>query len=177
MGFRNKKEWEINNKKVYMAGKLFSEADINQRLLEFDRLEAAGKNWGLDLDIFTPIKAPQNDKSLLPTSEDIFVGDEEELMVAGVVFADLADQDPGVMMELGMVIHKDTKIYPYLSDIRIGTSGKYEGNRIPFGYNQFVIGGLEIYGNKVYPSFNDALDAFIEEHEIVIEKKKNKRSY
>ena len=157
---RDKKEWVMESRKVYMAGKLFSEADISQRLLEFDKLAELSDDLKLGLDIFTPIKAPQNDKSKLPTSADIFLGDEEELMSAGVIFADLADEDAGVMMELGMVIHTKAKIYPYLSDIRIGTAGKYEGHYIPFGYNQFVIGGLEFYGHKVYPSFQDALDAF-----------------
>lgn len=147
--------------KIYMAGPLFSEAEVNQRLLEAELLEEVIVNNEIKHEVFSPINAPINDKSKLPTAEDVFLGDEKELLESGVVFADLANEDAGVMMELGMVLYdKDVKVYPYLSDIRLGTNGEYDGNRVPFGYNQFVIGGLEHYGHKVYPSFKDALKAY-----------------
>lgn len=147
--------------KIYMAGPLFSEAEVNQRLLEAELLENVILENEIKHEVFSPINAPQNDKSKLPTADDIFLGDETELMQSAVVFADLDGEDAGVMMELGMVFtDKDVKIYPYLSDIRVGTAGKYDGRYVPFGYNQFVIGGLEHYGHTVYPSFKDALDAY-----------------
>lgn len=147
-------------KKIYMAGKLFSEADQIQRQREFDKLDKVIKEINVDDDIFTPIHAPVNDKSKLPTARDIFSFDEEKLMEADVIFADLADEDAGVMMELGMVVHKDVKVYAYLPDIRIPTAGNYDGIYVPFGYNQFVIGGLEKYFDKVYLSFDEALEAY-----------------
>lgn len=150
--------------KIYMAGPLFSEAEVNQRLLEARLLEYENAEHGLKFEVFSPINAPVNDKSKLPTAEDIFVADESALMLSSVVFADLSGQDAGVMMELGMVIHEETiNIYPYLSDIRLENSGDYDKQHVPFGYNQFIIGGLERYGHKVYFSFKEALDAYLED--------------
>lgn len=179
--------------KVYMAGKLFNDADVAQRLKEYKELQNVYSELGIQANIFTPILAPQNDKAKLPTSRDIFLGDEEELMKANVIFADLADEDAGVMMELGMVLRRDKEIkeshdeltrqlrelavsediiskleaptknvmiYPYLSDIRMATAGKYIGKYVPFGFNQFVVGGLEEYDFKVYTSFDEALSAY-----------------
>lgn len=147
--------------KVYMAGPLFSEAEVNQRLLECKLIEGVIKDNGFDHEVFSPINAPSNDKSKLPTAKEVFLADEIELMQSKVIFADLSNEDAGVMMELGMVIHdENVKIYPYLSDIRIGTNGEYDGIYVPYGYNQFVIGGLEHYGHKVYSSFQEALNAY-----------------
>lgn len=151
--------------KAYMAGKLFSEADQEQRKKEYASLEKANKDNGIAREIFSPIYAPINDKSKLPTASDIFNGDEAHLMESDVIFADLADSDIGVAMELGMVLHdSNVQMYAYLSDIRVESSGRYEGVKVPFGYNQFVIGGIEKYFGKVYPSFNEALNAYIEEN-------------
>lgn len=150
-------------KKIYMAGKLFSQADQAQRQKEYDLLVEINEELGVDYEVYSPIHAPINDKSKLPSALDVFNGDEKELMESSVVFADLADEDPGVMMELGMVLLEDIRVYAYLSDIRIGTSGEYNGIYVPFGYNQFVIGGLEKYFGKVYLSFEEALEAYKED--------------
>lgn len=150
-------------KKIYMAGKLFSQADQAQRQKEYDLLVEINEELGVDYEVYSPIHAPINDKSKLPSALDVFNGDEKELMESSVVFADLADEDPGVMMELGMVLLEDIRVYAYLSDIRIGTSGEYNGIYVPFGYNQFVIGGLEKYFGKVYLSFGEALEAYKED--------------
>lgn len=146
-----------------MAGKLFSQADQAQRQKEYDLLVEINEELGVDYEVYSPIHAPINDKSKLPSALDVFNGDEKELMESSVVFADLADEDPGVMMELGMVLLEDIRVYAYLSDIRIGTSGEYNGIYVPFGYNQFVIGGLEKYFGKVYLSFGEALEAYKED--------------
>lgn len=149
------------NNKIYMAGKLFSEADQNQRKLEYEKLSSANLAYNVEREIFSPFMADINDKSKLPTSLDIFNGDERELMTSDVIFADLADGDIGVAMELGMVIHKNVRVYAYLSDIRIKTAGEYEEIHVPYGYNQFVIGGIEKYFKKVYGSFDEALNAYL----------------
>lgn len=144
-----------------MAGPLFSEGEVNQRLLEYELLTKHIEQYNINDKVFTPILAPQNDKSKLPTAVEIFEGDNEELQKAEVIFADLTNADPGVMMELGMVLDKDKKIYAYLSDIRMETAGKYEGQYVPWGYNQFVIGALERYGYKIHHSFNEAFEAYL----------------
>lgn len=83
-----------------------------------------------------------------------------------VIFVDLTDEDIGVAMELGMVLYRDVQIYPYISDIRIATAGEYDGINVPFGYSQFVIGGLEKYF-EVYLSFEEALEAYIKNNILV----------
>lgn len=152
--------------KVYMAGKLFSDADQRQRMLEYKLLEVAHVENHIDREIFSPIYAEVNDKSKLPTALDIFNTDERELMESDAIFADLADGDIGVAMELGMVIHKDVKVYAYLPDMRIESAGRYEGIHVPYGYNQFVIGGLEKYFGKVYSNFNEALEAYMKDESL-----------
>lgn len=150
-------------KKAYMAGKLFSQADQNQRVLEYNNLKEVQDELSIEREIFSPLFAPINDKSTLPTALDIFNGDEKELMTSDVIFADLADGDVGVAMELGMILHKKVRVYAYLSDIRIETAGDYKKIHVPYGYNQFVIGGLEKYFGKVYSSFDEALDNYVKD--------------
>lgn len=143
-----------------MAGKLFSDADQAQRQKEYDLLKDSNEKYGIEREIFSPIHAPANDKSKLPPAVDVFNGDESPLMESDVIFADLTDEDVGVAMELGMVLYRDVQIYPYISDIRIETAGEYDGINVPFGFNQFVNGGLDKYF-KVYLSFEEALEAYI----------------
>lgn len=151
-------------RKAYMAGKLFNNADRIQRQKEYDLLKAAHEKYNIDRDIFSPIHAPINDKSTLPSALDIFNGDEKPLLESDIMFADLTDEDVGVAMELGMVLYRDVKVYAYISDIRIETAGQYEGVNVPFGYNQFAVGGIQKYYNKVYLSFEEALKAYIKDH-------------
>lgn len=161
-----KKEFTMT-KKAYMAGKLFSEADQKQRILEFKKLERLQGEMGVEREIFSPMMAPINDKSTLPTALDIFNSDEKELMESDVIFADLADGDIGVAMELGMILHRDVRLYAYLSDIRIANAGQYEGLNIPYGYNQFVIGGIKNYFGKVYGSYEEALEAYSKDEQSI----------
>ena len=111
------------------------------------------------------------------------MADTEEVLKSDVIIADLANQDPGVMMELGiawgldyaaqmletMGMSKGQKeflehcgikrkdIQAVLSDIRLSTAHLYKGEYIPFGYNQFVIGGIEEMRGKVHRNFEDAI--------------------
>ena len=151
-------------KKAYMAGKLFNDADRAQREKEYKLLIEANRRFSIDIEVFSPMYAPINDKSTMPTSLDIFNGDESPLMSSDVVFADLSDFDPGVMMEIGMIVHKNVSLYAYLPDIRIQTAGEYKGIHVPFGSNQFVIGGIEKHFGKVYSNFDQALEAYIRDH-------------
>ena len=167
----------MNKKKLYLAGSLFSEAEISQRIKEGNLLESL-----TNYEIYNPITAPCNDKEKLPTSKDIFWGDTSEVLKSDVVVADMSNQnDLGVAMELGITfmcnhIHKlanegltleeildeckNKKVYAHLSDIRKATSHKYQGNHIPWGYNQFVIGGVEEVGD-IYNNFQEILNELI----------------
>ena len=170
----------------YIAGSLFSEAEIRQRLYEGEALKNCTKDR---VEWFNPIEAPCNDKSKLPTAEDIFSGDTAEILKCDYIVADLSNNDPGVMMELGVawglnhcfkslletfdefginppvdfwdsMIKKGIKpkeVHAVLSDIRIGNAHEYKGIKIPMSYNQYVIGGIENMGGKVHSSFDDVV--------------------
>ena len=87
-------------KHIYLAGSLFSEAEVAQRLKEGQIIqERLGDNY----TCYNPVEAPCNDKEAnLPTALDIFMEDAKEVIESDVIIADLANQDPGVMMELGI---------------------------------------------------------------------------
>lgn len=157
--------------KIYMAGPLFTEADQAQRKLEEtaigNKLYQMNRD-GIDFkwEIFNPITQPINDKSTLPSAEDIYKADAKALMEADIVVACLDGEDAGVMYELGMVQGTDAKVVPYLTDMRVSTAGAYDGIRVPFGYNQFVVGALSNSTGTVYRKFSDSLDGlsfFVEE--------------
>lgn len=148
--------------KIYMAGPLFSEADQRQRVLEVNKLRTeltnGGLTEGLDFEVFAPIEADVNDKSTLPSAEDIYKADRDALMSSTVVLADLAYYDAGVMLELGMVIEEGVHVLAWDSDLRLSTAGEYNGIRVPYGTNQFVIGALLHEGHGVYGNFSEALE-------------------
>ena len=147
-----------------MAGPLFSVADQKQRIYEAETLNKslAAVNQKENYQVFSPITAPVNDKSTLPTAEMIYKLDRDELLASEIVFMDLAGYDAGTMMELGMIVQKEgVKVFAYDSDMRIGTAGEYDGIRVPYGANQFVIGGLIQEGHGVYHTFEEAMAAFL----------------
>lgn len=148
--------------KVYMAGGLFTMADGRERMREAALLELAVKGTGKNVNMFSPIYSPVNDKDTLPTAESIFLADYKELMSSTVVFADISTEDVGVMYELGLVHdHKDIEVIAYDTDIRTATAGNYDGIRVPVAKNQFCVGGLLQNGVVIHDSFESALDYFV----------------
>ena len=173
----------MRKEKLYLAGSLFSEAEINQRLKEGNMLESMTA-----YEVFNPITAPCNDKDKLPTAGDIFFGDTSEVIKSDVVIANLDHEDPGVMAELGiswgleyaysvlldLYTHgyiteealseardrgvKNKKVIAVAYDLREGTAGEYNGIHIPFGRNQFVIGMIEDFvDGTIVEEFEEAI--------------------
>ena len=139
--------------KLYLAGSLFNEAEVAQRKLEGQLLRA---NFP-ELDIFNPIDQPFNeDKSSLPTPIAIFDGDTNAVRECDIFIADLTNDDPGVMVELGIAIECGNKIIIGInSDIRLADASKYD---IPtYGMNHYVLGGILKHGYFVR-SFNEAME-------------------
>ncbi|WP_156285842.1 nucleoside 2-deoxyribosyltransferase [Oceanivirga salmonicida] len=138
--------------KVYIAGSLFNEAEVSQRLKEGKILREEIK----DIDLFNPIEQPFNeDKQTLPTPESIYEGDANAVKNSDVVILDLTNEDPGVMVELGLAIAYGKKIIGINSDIRLKSANKYE---IPsYAMNHFVLGAILKYGVLVY-SFKEAVE-------------------
>ena len=140
--------------KLYLAGSLFNEAEVMQRKLEGIKLR---ENFDRhNIEIFNPIDQPFNeDKQTLPTPIDIFNGDTKSVINSDIFIADLTNEDPGVMMELGIAIMSNTKIIIGInSDIRLKSANKYD---IPsYSMNHYVLGGLLKHGYLVY-SFDEAI--------------------
>lgn len=172
--------------KVYIAGSLFKEADICQRKKEeaFIR-DNTVNNW----IIYNPINADINDKSRLPTAEDIVWGDFNQIKDCNAMLCALDDQDLGQAAEIGMVFgmnfwydqletliannqvsvenlrallaqYPKKQIYAHHSDIRLSTAHEYRGNYVPYGINQFLIGAVEACG-QIYPNYTKAIQEMI----------------
>lgn len=161
-------------KKGYIAGKLFKQGDIRQRLYEEETL----KNQITNVKWYNPINDPEaNDKSKEPIAETIFKNDCKKVLESNYIVAELDDEDSGTIAELFIawtvnyfyklfeegynleeikekIPYKD--IYCHLSDIRQDSKG-YEGIRLPWGINQFVIGGL-INDGKVMRNFEEIVE-------------------
>lgn len=137
--------------KVYLAGGLFNEAEVTQRLKEGKILRDRIKG----IDLFNPIEQPFNEnKEKLPTPLDIFNGDTNAILNADVFLADITNDDPGVMVELGIALSNGKKIIAINSDIRLKSASKYE---IPtYAINHYVLGAILKYGVLVY-SFEEAV--------------------
>lgn len=139
-------------KRLYLAGPLFNEAEVMQRKKEGELLKM-NFPW---LEVYNPINQPFNEnKSSLPTPEEIFFNDTKEIVDADIFLADITNNDPGVMLELGIAIAIKTKyIICVNSDIRLNDANKYD---IPtYGINHYVLGGINNYGILVR-SFDEAI--------------------
>ena len=138
--------------KVYLAGSLFNEAEVAQRLKEGQILRENVKG----IDLFNPIEQPFNEnKQTLPTPIDIFDGDTNAVLAADVVLLDMTNEDPGVMVELGIAVANNKKIIAVNSDIRLKSANKYD---IPsYAMNHYVLGAILKYGVLVH-SFAEAVE-------------------
>lgn len=177
-------------KKGYIAGKLFKQGDIKQRLYEGELV----KKELPEIDFYNPIENDEiNDKSNLPTAKDIFYGDADRVVESSVILAELDDEDSGTIYEIGIchgieimrekliklkeenkdiaidellkLLEKEVprkKVYAHLSDIRLAEAHHYRGRYIPHGINQFVVGGIEEIG-RIYPSVEEAVKSMKED--------------
>lgn len=137
--------------KVYLAGALFNEAEVAQRLKEGQILREEIPN----IDLFNPIEQPFNeDKQTLPSPESIYTADANAVYNSDVCIFDLTNEDSGVMVELGLAIAWKKKIIAINSDIRLISANKY--NIPSYAMNHFVLGGVLKHGILVY-SFKEAV--------------------
>lgn len=173
------------SKKGYIAGKLFKQGDINQRLYEGELV----KKELPDVEFYNPIENDEiNDKTNLPTAKDIFHGDNDRIVESNVILAELDDEDSGTIYEIGIchgieilrerllnlkdkssnlsidelieLLEEEVpkkRVYAHLSDIRLGDAHNYRGKYIPHGINQFVVGAIEEIGN-IYPTVEEAVE-------------------
>lgn len=139
--------------KLYLAGALFNESEVNQRLKEGKLLR---EKFNSELAIFNPIEQPFNEnKHSLPTPQDIFKGDTEAVKNCDIFLADITNEDSGVMVELGIALALNKKIIAVNSDIRLASANKY--NIPSYAINHYVLGGILSSGVLVF-SFAEALN-------------------
>lgn len=144
------------NKKLnlYIAGALFNEAEINQRKLESKILS---KEFGNKIKVFNPVDQPFNtNKASLPTPQTIYKNDADAILKSDVIIFDITNDDPGVLVELGLAFMSKKKpiIICVNSDIRLADANKYS---IPtYSINHFVLGGILVYGYLV-KNFDEAV--------------------
>ncbi len=142
--------------KIYIAGSLFNEGEVSQRLKEEEILK---KEFSDKVSIFNPISQPFNeDKNKLPSPEEIFKGDYKAVKEADIIIADLTNEDFGVAAELGIAFESSDKhLIAVNSDIRLKSANKYD---IPsYGMNHFVLGMIESHPNgRLVFSFNEAVE-------------------
>lgn len=124
--------------KLYLAGALFNEADVNQRKLEGRILRERFPQ----LDIFNPIDQPFNDdKESLPSPIEIYEGDTKAVEECDIFICDVSKEDSGVAAELGIAIYTDTKIIIGInSDIRLSSANAYDVPTV--GMNHYVLGAI-----------------------------------
>ena len=164
----------MKKEKVYIAGSLFNEAEIAQRLKEERLLRGIGFE-----NIYNPINAPCNEKANLPTCTDIFYGDTERILESEIVTVDITNPaDQGISNELGIIwmcnyIHRlkeqgltleeiteripRKQLIAVNSDIRKATAHYYQGDEIPVGINQYQIGLIKDIG-VIKNNFNELLE-------------------
>ena len=87
-------------KNGYIAGALFNEGEIAQRISEGKKLRETMP----EVEWYNPIEAPVNDKSKLPSAKDIFSLDTDYVLKSDYMLADLSREDLGVAMELGIAL-------------------------------------------------------------------------
>ena len=138
--------------KIYIAGSLFNEAEIRQRRWEGERMREAFPN----AEICNPIDQPFNEnKDSLPTPQMIYASDVHSIETSDVFVADLTNEDPGVMLALGIAIQsKVSVIIGVNSDSRMTSANQYE---IPsYGMNHFVLGAI-LENETLVSSFERAI--------------------
>ena len=153
---------------VYLVGPLFTEADQRQRRLEGKRLRRELTARHLECQLISPIDLPLNEGGA-SAPEAIFEADYHYQCEATHVFFDLANEDTGSHMALGILLEKKLSgkpihLYPVYSDSRISRN-QAVGLDCPIGYNAFVIGGLKANTIPVYFSFDQACDQFLKDLE------------
>lgn len=145
---------------IYNAGPLFTEADQKQRRLEGKQLRELVEEQGF---VANPIELPF-DTHVAIQSKVIFEKDTSHIDQANVFFFDLAGNDAGTLVELGMAIEKlrqgkTLSIYPVFSDLRL-LRNQASGVESPVGYNSFVVGSLTAHNIRLFDSFDAALQQF-----------------
>ncbi|MFW9926791.1 MAG: nucleoside 2-deoxyribosyltransferase [Candidatus Thorarchaeota archaeon] len=129
----------MENKKIYWANALFSDADRKFNELAVESVRSAGYS------VFLPQEAFNDDSD--PSNEEIFRIDTSELLSCDAVVACL-DQfpiDSGVACEIGVAYGSKIPVIGLYTDIRARRKGSGRMYK-----NQYVLGAIESSGEIVF---------------------------
>ena len=148
---------------IYNVGPLFTEAESKQRIYEGQKIREWLEHENIEYQLFNPIDFPTNDQKDV-TAAQIYALDYERLSCADVVFFDLANEDSGSCVALGLIMEKklqgkNIRIYPVIHDIRLSRNGNC-GYESSLGFNSMVIGILTGNQIPIYDSFEKAFEQF-----------------
>ena len=148
---------------IYNVGPLFTESESKQRKYEGKKIREFLEERNMDYVLSNPIDMPTSNKTDVTASE-IYQADYERLSAADVVFFDLSSEDSGSCVALGLIMEKllqgkKIALYPVFFDIRLSRNGQ-SGLERSCGFNSMVVGILKGNNIPIYPSFEDAFDAF-----------------
>ncbi|AXK50742.1 nucleoside 2-deoxyribosyltransferase [Spiroplasma alleghenense] len=131
-------------KKIYNAGSMFNEAQINQRKIEGVNLRKELKGF----DIANPIDFDSNlGLGVCPTPKVIWEADYEQLQKAEYVIFELDSLDHGMISEFGIAVemakssHPNKYLIVVISDFRYYQKGSTT-QISEFAINHFVFGQL-----------------------------------
>lgn len=148
---------------IYNVGPLFTEAESKQRKYEGEQIRNLLESHSFDYQLYNPIDFPLNNQAHV-TSDQIYALDYQRLSEADIVFFDLANEDSGSCVALGLIMEKklqgkNIQIYPVIHDIRLSRNGE-SGYESSCGFNSMVIGILTGNHIPIYDSFETAFAQF-----------------
>ncbi|MFI3284094.1 MAG: nucleoside 2-deoxyribosyltransferase [Erysipelotrichaceae bacterium] len=148
---------------IYLVGPLFSEAESKQRIYEEKVISQFLEENKVDFTLFNPITMPLNSDASTNATK-IALEDYQRLSLTDVCFFDLANEDSGSCVALGMMIEKfkngkDIQFYPVISDIRLARPAQ-SGYESCYGFNSMVIGTLKSNHIEIFPTFEEAFQSF-----------------
>lgn len=122
--------------KIYLAGPLFSEAEIKQRNYEAGALRKMG------FKVYNPIEYNLSGGDLTPMK--VYHKDHDELADSQIIIADISCEDSGTIVELTQAIELGIDVYVHDSDFRIRR-------------NKYLEGMLNVKNIKIHTSFDDII--------------------
>lgn len=173
--------------KGYLAGPLFNSGEVRERLREGSILKEQFPNEVWYNPIVAPIndksKLPTaldifkgdynevlnadliiadltNNDTGVAMELGIAIGINEAIKNLAEIIKSKVDEEIAtqIFSELKERGFKHKRILAHNSDIRVATSGEYKGNHVPYGQNQFVVGGVEYMGEEIYSSFDKIVE-------------------
>lgn len=140
------------NYKIYLAGPLFSRGEVRDRIEDEEKILNSFKNTNINLSIFNPIKFNREiDFDWKENPYCFFEKDYKEMLDSNVIIADIDNNDPGTILELGYFLgwkrfNKNLKIYVIYSN--------WKGS---FVLNKFVDGAIHLEADGVCKNIDDII--------------------